>query len=109
MQHYHDELVQFFTKWSSYIVGTAIGVIGKISFEIGMKRKMSLWQWFGIVGVSIFAGYLVSALCAANGWDAQAGYLVPISTLLGEKLLIYITNNYQAIFGRILSIFTKKK
>lgn len=109
MTNLTDELAQFFYKWSHYIIGTAVGVIGKISFEMGMKRKLTIFQWFGIVGVSIFVGYLISVTCEARGLQEHSGYLVPIGTLLGEKILIYLTNNYHDIIGRILGLFKRNK
>lgn len=109
MNHYTDQFLALIQEFWTYIISTAVGVIGKISYEIGMKRKMSLLQWFAIVGISIFTGYIVSVICVRYQLDEQAGFLVPIATLLGEKILIYVTNNYREIFGRILGVFIDKK
>ncbi len=99
----------FLSKFSTFIVSTAVGVIGKISYEIGMKRRMSLIQWFGIVGMSIFAGYITSVWCVSNGWKKQGQYIVPITTLLGEKILIYLTTHYKSILHKLLAVITPKR
>ncbi len=68
-----------------------------------MKRKLSIYQWFGIVGISIFFGYLCSVYCLNNGLEKQSSFLVPITTLFGEKIMIYLTTHYKTIIDRILN------
>lgn len=66
-------------------------------------------QWIGIMGVSIFGGYMMAAWCHNKGWLEQSCYLVPLATLFSEKVMIYITTNYRAIIDRIVDAFFKKK
>jgi hypothetical protein len=73
-----------------------------------MKRKMGLLQWIGIVGVSVFVGSLTYSWCQNSGFKNQLSVIVPIATLLGERILIYITANATAIFQKIISIIVKK-
>lgn len=107
----HDPLAEahaLFSKLSTLIVGLIVGIIGKVSYDIAMRRKLTFLQWMGIVGMSIFVGYVTWLWCENAGFKEQMGYIIPVSTLLGEKILVYVTVNANIIFQKILSIFTKK-
>lgn len=109
MSHFWNDVMVFCGKWSTFIVGISIGIIGKISYEIYMKRTLSILQWFAIVGLSIFVGYLMSVYCLSKGMDAQAQFLVPITTLLGEKIVVYLFENYKSIIAQAIKLITPKK
>ena len=87
-------------SWT-WIIGIAIGLIGKISYEIYMKRTLTILQWIAVIGMSIVSGYVTSFYCMSNGWNAESQFLVPIATLLGEKFFIYIIENHRVLFDRI--------
>ena len=70
---------------------------------------MTIVQWIAIVGLSIFVGYLTSVICMENGWVTQSQYLVPIATLLGEKVVVYIFQNQKKILSALLNVITLKK
>lgn len=103
MQEPANDLLAFIYKFSSFIMSILAGVVTKISYEMLMKRKLSLAQWFGIVGVSIFFGYLCSVYCLNNGLEKQSSWFVPICTLFGEKIMIYLTTHYKTIIEKILN------
>lgn len=109
MQNLQEEIHAIITKCSTGIVGIFVGVIGKISYELAARRKMRFMQWIAIVGVSVFVGYVTWVWCDKSGLKDQMGYIIPVSTLLGEKILIYVTANSNRIFQSVLAIFTKKK
>jgi hypothetical protein len=102
-----SEVLAFLTKGWVYIGGVVAGVIAKVSTELLMNRKLSLLQWIGIVGVSIFCGYVCAVYCDVKGYQQEAKYLVPLLTLLGEKGMIYISTNYRKIIDAILLTFKK--
>lgn len=109
MESPQNELIEFVTRAWAYIGSVMVGVIAKISTEVLMKRKLSFMQWLAIVGVSVFFGYLSAVWCDNRGWEEQAKYIVPLATLMGEKIMIYLSANYRRIGDAILSIFTKKQ
>jgi hypothetical protein len=109
MESPHNELAEFISRCWVWGAGIVAGVVAKISTELMMKRKLSLLQWLGIVGVSMFFGYLTAVWCDSNGWVSQGRYIVPLATLMGEKITIYLTANYRKIGDAILTIFTTKK
>jgi len=103
-----NELTEFFTRCAAWIASIIVGILAKVSTEILMKRKLSFIQWLAIVGVSVFFGYLAAVWCDSNGWVEQGKYIVPLVTLMGEKIMIYLAANYRRIGDAVLSIFTKK-
>lgn len=94
---------------SNWVYGISIGVLGKISYEVYMKRSLSLIQWMTVIAMSVFSGYIAATYCNYLGWEAQAQFLVPMATLLGEKTFIYLIANHQAIFDGILRLLKIKK
>jgi hypothetical protein len=104
-----DDVIEHSTEQKTYVIGMSIGLLGKISYEIFKKRTLSVVQWLAVVGMSIFAGYMVSVYCQNNGMHQSAQFLVPISTLLGEKMFIYLFTNYKAILGGIFNLIIRPK
>lgn len=105
-----DELHQFFTKFGAVIMSAAVATIAKISNEILMRRKLSWFAWIAIVGVSLFWAWMAGMYCAWMNYSPFASSLfVGLATLLGEKINIYLAQNYKAIFEKIINIFISKK
>lgn len=103
-----NELTEFFTRCAAWIASIIVGILAKVSTEILMRRRLTFIQWLAIVGVSVFFGYLAAVWCDSNGWQNQGKYLVPLVTLMGEKIMIYLAANYGRVGDHILSIFIKK-
>lgn len=108
MDNHGHEVAEFISRSWAWAASICVGVVAKISTEILMKRKLTFIQWIAIVGVSVFFGYLASVWCGSNNWEVQGRYVVPLVTLMGEKIMIYLTTNYRRILDTTLSIFTKK-
>lgn len=102
-------LAAFFSDLNNWVFGVLIGVMGKISYELYMKRTISVFQWIAVIGLSIFSGYLTSVYCANNGLENESSWAVPVSTLMGEKIFIYVMANYKRILTGVLSFFMPKK
>lgn len=107
--NFFNYLTHFLSDLNNWVFGILIGVMGKISYEIYMKRTISVMQWIAVIGLSIFSGYLTSVYCENNGYTTEASWAVPMATLMGEKAFIYVMTNYKNIFTRILSFFMPKK
>ena len=107
MQERQDTITQifeFFARSGMWIVSVLIGIMAKISNEILNGRKLSIWQWLGIVGVSIFFGYMAHQYCESNAMNSSEGYVVPIATLFGGRIMVYITRNFKSIAARIFGL-----
>jgi hypothetical protein len=103
-----NEVVLLFGKFSTYIFGITIGLLGKLSYEIYMKRTLNFIQWTAVVGMSVFTGYVTSVYCNAQGFITQAQFIVPLATLMGEKFFIYLIENHKQILDMLLSWFKPK-
>ena len=109
MENAWNEFALLLGKFSTYIFGITIGILGKLSYEIYMKRTMNFLQWTAVVGMSVFTGYVTSVYCNANGFETQAQFIVPLATLLGEKLFIYLIENHKQIFEMLFGWLKQKK
>lgn len=94
---------------ASWLMGIIIGLLGKISYEIYMKRALSVFQWIAVIGLSVFCGYQMAIYCRAQGHYNESTWAVPMATLMGEKIFIYLMSNYKKIFTHIFSFFIPKK
>ena len=103
------DLIVFFSRTGTWIISLFVGVMAKISSEILNSRKLSMWQWIAVVGVSIFFGYMAHQYCEAKTMGTSEGYIVPIVTLFGERIMVYLTRNFKAIAAKILGIENKNK
>jgi hypothetical protein len=105
-----DELHQFFTKFGAAIMSAAVATIAKISNEILMRRKLSWFAWIAIVGVSLFWAWMAGMYCLWMNYSPfGSSLIVGLATLLGEKINIYLAQNYKAIFSKVINIFIIKK
>lgn len=98
----------FFTTTETYFIGICVGLLAKLSYELYMKRTLSIIQWLAVIAISIFCGYITSSYLLASGHDDMAQYLVPLATLFGEKVVVYFMENYKSILGGLLSIVKRK-
>lgn len=106
---FFNGLMQFFSDLNNWVFGVLIGVMGKISYELYMKRTITVFQWIAVIGLSIFSGYLTSVYCENSGLEKEASWAVPVATLMGEKIFIYIMANYKKILTGVLGFFMPKK
>lgn len=109
MNQFWTDVEVFIHKYGQFIIGTGLGVIAKLSYDIYMKRTLSILQWISIVGLSIFSGYLMSVYCVSKDMDAEAQYLVPIATLMGEKIVVYLFTHYKDIINAFIKVIQPKK
>lgn len=105
-----NEINQFFTKFGAAIMSAAVATVAKVSHEILLRRKLSWIAWMAIVGVSLFWAWMGGLFSAWMGYSSFASSLiVGLATLLGEKINIYLAQNYKSIFEKIINIFIPKK
>ena len=108
MEILKEEIAAFLSKawvWCAYII---IGIVGKFSHDLIMGKKLTWLQVFASIGIALFMGFIASMICIRNFPD-QAAYIVPISTLLSEKLIIALFSvNYKQIFQDIAKYFSKR-
>lgn len=109
MNQFWEDVGLILHKYGQFIIGTGLGVIAKLSYDIYMKRTLSILQWISIVGLSIFSGYLMSVYCVSKDMEKEAQYLVPIATLMGEKIVVYLFTHYKDIINAFIKVIQPKK
>lgn len=102
------EIKELLSHINTYVIGVGIGLVAKVSYDVYMKRTLTLMQWFAVISLSVFCGYITSAYCISCGRTELAQVLVPLATLFGEKVIMYIMENYKQILGGIIAIFKRK-
>src|ERR1043165_1508292 len=85
-----EEIISFFTKWWVYLFYILIGIVGKFSWDISRKKRITFLGAVSTVGLSGFIGYISSVYCQNNSLDDKAAYIVPICTLLSDKIIAYL-------------------
>ena len=90
MERVWNEFVNFLNKWWVYLFYILIGIVGKFSWDISRKKRMTFLGALSTVGISGFVGYVSSVYCQNKGMVEDAAYIVPICTLLSDKLLSYM-------------------
>lgn len=88
MEKWVDELITGFSKIWTWVLYIILGVMGKFSYDALNGRRMSLGVSLGILGLSIFVGAIVSILCVYYEAEKAGAFLVPLCTLLSEKLIV---------------------
>jgi hypothetical protein len=85
-------LIEFLSDSYHWLVGIFVGLVGKISYDIAMKRTMNFLQWLAVIVLSVMVGYLTARFCEWKHW----------MTLFGEKIIVYLMTNYKPILDAIL-------
>lgn len=105
----NNEWYAWFVKSYAWIISGLVGIAGKICYELMQKRKLSLMQWIGVGGLSAFVGYLTAVWCVYNDMKEQGYIIVPVSTLLGEKIIVFVTAKHKYILNAVFNVVMKKK
>lgn len=90
MDNFFENIISFFSKWYVYLFYIVIGIVGKFSWDISRRKHITLLSAISTVGISGFIGYLSSVYCSNNGLENKAAYIVPICTLLSDKIISYL-------------------
>lgn len=105
-----NEWNDFFAKFGGAFVTALLAIFGKISNEILMRRKLSWISWISLIGVSLFWAWMAGLFCAYMEYNyLGTSIIVGLATMLGEKINIYLAQNYRSIMERVISIFITKK
>lgn len=103
-----DQLLTFFTKLGSYPFAIAMGLVGKIGYEMMLGKRYTTAQWLGIGFVSVFFGYTTSVMCHDYQLETLEHFAPSLATMFGQQISIYMVNNYSRILSGIVKIFIKK-
>lgn len=90
MEKWIDEIVTAGSKVWTWVLYVLLGVMGKFSYDALSGRKISFLMSLAILGISVFVGVITSMVCFYYELDRAGAFLVPICTLLSEKLVLAI-------------------
>lgn len=103
-----DEVGEFFVKNLALILSLMAGTAAKIALD-SRTRRLSKRDVAIKVVLSFFVGYLGSIYMDSHGLQVQAKWGVPLITLLGESIVMWIMGNSKKIFNAaLLAIFPNK-
>jgi hypothetical protein len=98
-----EALVKF-TVWMS---GVVLGLLGMIGHILSNGRKMSRLQWTGVIMISAFFGIMTRLTCDYHKWEGLSIILPPFTTMFGQYISMYVAQNYTRIFSGMVDLFLK--
>lgn len=101
------EISQFFGKAALWVGYITLGVMAKLAFD-SRTNRLSRRQIIIKAVLSIFAGYLAAVCCEAFGYSSLGKIIVPVSTLCGEGIVVYIMTNWDKWMDHVLPKWMKK-
>jgi hypothetical protein len=105
-----NDVQEFLNKFGGAVITALLAIGGKVSNEILMRRKMSWINWIALIGVSLFWAWMAGLFCAYMEYKyLGTSIIVGLATMLGEKINIYLAQNYKNIIERFLLMFITKK
>jgi hypothetical protein len=99
-----EEIIQAFGKGIVWFFYITIGVLAKLAFD-SRNNKLTRKQIIVKSVLSIFCGYLSAVLCENFNYTQWAKIVVPVSTLLGEGIVLYIMTNWKKFVNKFLPPF----
>lgn len=98
-----EEIGEFFAKNIGLLIGLLMGTAAKIALE-SKTRRLTFREWIIIVVLSCFVGYLGSEWMNRHGYESQTNWAVPIITLLGESIVMWLVKNSKRIINAIAGV-----
>jgi len=108
MEQIKEELITFASKAWLFCLYIVVGIIGKFSHDFIMGKRLSWTQVLASIGIALFCGFLASMVCY-NKFPEYAAYIVPIATLLSEKLVIALLSvDYKKLAAEIAAYWANR-
>ena len=104
-QRIWQEINLFITKALGWLVWIIMGVAAKIAVDSRTER-LSRRKIIIKAVLSIFVGALAAVICENKGYEDWGKVIVPVCTLIGEGVVVYIMTNWKRLGEKFLpSIF----
>lgn len=101
----NGQLIGKFLAWLGYI---ALGIMAKLAID-SRTAKLGWRQIVIKVMLSLFAGALACFTCEAFHYMRMAPIVVPVATLLGEAIALYIITNWSYWVEKYFPWLKRKK
>lgn len=96
-----QEFMQFIEKGLTWLIYIAIGVMAKLAFD-SRSSQLSRRQIIVKAVLSIFVGYMAAVVCEIYHYNRWAKLAVPVATLLGEGIVVYLMSNWKTMLSKIM-------
>jgi len=103
-----QEIIQGLAKGLVWLMYITIGVMAKLAFD-SRNNQLTRKQIIVKSVLSIFCGYLAAVLCENLHYGNWAKVVVPVSTLMGEALVMYFMSNWKQFISRFIPGFFQSK
>lgn len=88
MENFTKEITYLFTKVWVWLLCIFLGLMAKYSYDIITGKRITLLQALASAGIAFFVGFLASVWCVINDMEREGMWIVPIATLLSEKVIM---------------------
>ena len=85
-----------------FVVHFAMGLTA-IIVDLLRQNKLNIRSFLVALGFGLTSGWLSNQICLVNGWIAQMGYLVPLSTIIGYKGMPWLIDNGHLILKSVIN------
>ena len=102
-----NEIGAFISKTFTYILSIFMGLVGSIGFDLMVNKRYTWKQRLGIIMVSLTFGTLGSVVCEYHEFGMLKHVIPALSTMFGQYIALYVSNNYKHIGDTLLFLLTK--
>lgn len=100
-----QEIGQFISKWLSYILLTAAGVVARLTFNV-RDKKLSKWQIISCAIIGSIVGSVTGFWCVQTHHDNLGIFLVPAVSIGGQEIVGFVVLNANKFMNKLLKLFT---
>lgn len=96
-----QEFWQGALKLGTWFVYISIAVIAKLAAD-SRVAKLTKRDIVIKTVLSVFAGVIAAIICENTGYQKWGKVIVPVATLLGEGMVVYIMTNWRRLLSKIM-------
>lgn len=96
-----QEVIQGLGKGLIWFFYITLGVLAKLAFD-SRSNVLTRKQIIVKSVLSIFCGYIAAVLCENLNYGNWAKVVVPVSTLMGEAIVMYVMSNWKFFLNKFL-------
>lgn len=96
-----NEIGQGFGKMLIWIAYISMAVIAKIAADSRVAR-LTRRDIIVKTVLSVFVGVMAAVICENFGYQKSGKIIVPVSTLLGEGIVVYVMTNWRRLLTKLM-------
>lgn len=108
MKNLLNEIAEFFIKNLALLPSLLIGVVAKLAID-SKAKKLTRKDIVIKTVLGCFVGYVVCKWLESHEREAEIKIYVPVATLLGESLVMWLIQNTGQILNALLEKVKKGK